>query len=217
MRLATSLRSRILKLNVLLLFLVAALTLMTHLVHIPENEGQVFQTAPTARLFSDRSLRGSSLGNLKRVDRQDPQGSLPSEAKAANTRSWVTIASKQNGRFMWRGDGDAVLASANTEIALSERAWEVLDADPTLEFVALRFHSSSKPDLNGRLMKVGPPPEFAIILAPSGTSIQEHSVQFRVSSARTGEERPDDSSWTSFSPTTNQCVFLSLLPHCVIP
>jgi hypothetical protein len=176
-----SFRSQILKVHAALFVLVAGLTFMTHVMHPTRRQREdTFESAPSARMFSDRGIRGSS---------RPTRAGVAIGGVSGGPIRWVAIVSKHSGRFLWRGDNDAILASANSEVPLSERVWEILDADPILEFVSFRFHSSN-PNLNGRLLQVAPPPTSALILAPISTNQNDHSVQFRISFANRGKLLP---------------------------
>lgn len=110
----------------------------------------------------------------------DRQGGASRGGAAGPSSSLVTLRAVANGHWLWRGDLDALVASADAEVPLAERAFEVVTVDPGMGWVALRLSDLAGPALAGRFVEVGPLPDFAVRLAPSGASLKSHQLHWRL-------------------------------------
>lgn len=90
-----------------------------------------------------------------------------------------SIRSVLNGKYIWCGDADKILASTDDSVCLSERSFEVVVVDEANEWVAFRLLSMDT-NKKHRYMQIGPPPTLRLQLAPKDTSLEEHSIHFRI-------------------------------------
>ena len=106
--------------------------------------------AAHAALRRPRQGGGSNRGKpLQGAEHLSLFGEHEAEAAAsaapanAHTNTWLTCQAIANKRWLWRGDGDQLVATADAEVPISERALEVVQVDKALGWVALRYAGSA--------------------------------------------------------------------------
>jgi hypothetical protein len=139
------------------------LVMFSSVVSLPP---QHIESSPTAHMFQNRQ---HSLSKKK--------------IQHSSVKEIFSFKSVLNGKYVWVGDQNKVLASTNEAVCVSERSFEVVVIDEANEWIALRFLSMD-PNKRHRYVQVGPPPQLSLLLAPRDASIDDHSLHFRIETVR---------------------------------
>ena len=104
--------------------------------------------AAHAALRKPRPGGGSSRGkhgseHLSLFGEHEAEAAASAAPANAHTNTWLTCHAIANKRWLWRGDGDQLVATADAEVPVSERAFEVVQVDKALGWVALRYAGSA--------------------------------------------------------------------------